>query len=891
MRSLTLVVVAMVGVILLLWLGLWGSADLTEGDAPAPRPELKSRAGLILQPESPEDEGARGDAEAGSTPPLAEPPTEDEGVLEVEVLADGRPVSGADVRLYWRGARDRGLGEVAWRLASTGTTDAQGRAWLASRPGAYLVAVHAEGRAVSWRVVRPYGEARTNLRLELAPGHSLTGRTVVARTSEPVPRVELVLTAYGGLLGDGLGPEAPREEQVHAMSNERGDFHIEGLSAGSYLLEARAPGRAPKVLDKVVLPAAAPLTVALERAGVIQGFVVDAQGQPVANAEVRVSGPSPQPLTTDERGGFSAEVSTGAYLLSARHGTEAGSVDKPLFVWAGEAVRDVRIRLEPGATLEGRVLAWSTGFSVEGARVSVRRAGHRGDAASGVTDRAGLFSLKGLAAGGTYELVVDAPGYSRLTRRGLMVAAGERFPLKLNLKGTGTVEGQVRDAAGAPLPGVWVQGGSRWAGRWGRTNADARTDAEGYYRIQGRDIGREFIAFLPEGVDVGLGQPVDVKAEETTRVDFTFQGAGTLEGVVRTARGSPPSVPLEVAVQPKGPASSSVFHRSGWSRLDPTGRFKVVLPRGSYDVHVLSDASYLGRQPVWPKVDVEAGRTMQTELPWWEGLGEVLRIKGLVVEPDGTPSPGAKLRLFIEELPSGGGPSGPAVADEKGRFHFSFVLEGEKARRLVVTAKNGGRVGEARQEVKRGEQQVAVTLRPEAPVRGRVVRRDGQPVRGFVLSMQLPEWKYPSGWDTREFHGDRFELPDVPDDTVTLAVRTLEGSIGQIRLSPVERKGEEVTVLVGPAAAVRGRVVDAATNAPLARAFVFLKEQRYRASSTRADGRFTLEDLSSGEGTLEFQVRGLPHGHHPVTLVPGQLLDVGDIPIESRRASGADKRR
>jgi hypothetical protein len=52
---------------------------------------------------------------------------EAEGVLEVEVLAGERPLPGASVRLYWRGPRDPNLGEVAWRLVGSGSTDAQGR--------------------------------------------------------------------------------------------------------------------------------------------------------------------------------------------------------------------------------------------------------------------------------------------------------------------------------------------------------------------------------------------------------------------------------------------------------------------------------------------------------------------------------------------------------------------------------------------------------------------------------------------------------------------------------------------------------------------------------------------------------------------------------------------
>lgn len=81
--------------------------------------------------------------------------------------------------------------------------------------------------------------------------------------------------------------------------------------------------------------------------------------------------------------------------------------------------------------------------------------------------------------------------------------------------------------------------------------------------------------------------------------------------------------------------------------------------------------------------------------------------------------------------------------------------------------------------------------------------------------------------------------------------------------------------------------MDAATNAPLAGVFVLIKGQELRSSRTSADGSFTLENLSSGEGTLALLARGVRTGQRPVKLVPGQSLDVGDIPFESPRAPDA----
>ncbi len=89
-------------------------------------------------------------------------------------------------------------------------------------------------------VVRPYGEARTQLRLSLEAGQSLTGRTVVRGTNEPLPLVELALTAHGRKLEPWQSAEAPAEERVYASSDERGNFRVEGLAPGQ--LPAGGPG-------------------------------------------------------------------------------------------------------------------------------------------------------------------------------------------------------------------------------------------------------------------------------------------------------------------------------------------------------------------------------------------------------------------------------------------------------------------------------------------------------------------------------------------------------------------------------------------------------------------------------------------------------------------------
>ncbi|KFE69477.1 hypothetical protein DB31_6452 [Hyalangium minutum] len=852
--------------------------DVEEGSE---RVEARTeRPGTALQPEAPEDLGARGSADPGSTPGLSQPPSEADGVLEVEVVAGERPVPGATVRLYWRGPRDPNLNEVSWRLASTGVTDAQGRARLASRPGGYQVAVRAQGYGPVLRdVVRPYGEARTLMRLSLEPGQTLTGHTVEADTPDPLPLVELVLTAHGRKLERWQDAAAPAEERAYASSNARGDFRVEGLAPGNYTLEARAVGYARTELRPVKVPSVGPLTVELRKAGVIEGFVVDAQGHPAAGAEVQVGGRVPEVATTGEGGGFSVEVEPGDHTVSARRGSEAGSLPNSIIIGAGKTVRDLRIQLGQSAVLEGRVVANTAGTPIEGARVDVSPYRKSGDSGRAVTDGSGRFSVGGLAPG-SYDVVASAPGFSTVSRSGLTVASGERFSLELKLTGTGAVEGSVRDRAGQPVPGARVLGGSRWGGLLGEAPAESRTDAEGHYRLEGVAAGELFLSARWEGAPMGSVQQAEVKEGSTTKVDLTLDATGTVEGVVRAAQGALPPEPLSVNAV-KATLSRSEMDVTQ-AETDATGHFRLVLPPGPYEVWLVSGKRLPHLLP--KRVQVEAGKTVQTELTWTPPEEKPTEggIRGIVLEPDGTPSVSAFVTLSVE------GPRSRyrmESTDAAGRFSFSFDSGDPvtSSARVRLKARNGGRTGEV-PGVKPGEQSVVVRLQPPGALRGQVVRASGgAPVQGFTLTLEKDgPGSFLGNRGPWEFPGNRFELGDVPAEEVKVRVRTEDGATGEALTSTRPGAVSEVEVALKSAAGVRGRVMDGNTKEPLADAWIFVEGSGAGSSDSRtgADGRFSLERLMPGAYTLMVMAgQGRTPARQPVKLEEGQVLDVGDISI------------
>jgi hypothetical protein len=230
-----------------------------------------------------------------------------------------------------------------------------------------------------------------------------------------------------------------------------------------------------------------------------------------------------------------------------------------------------------------------------------------------------------------------------------------------------------------------------------------------------------------------------------------------------------------------------------------------------------------------------------------------------------------------------------APTDEQGRFSLTIPAQRSAApapSRMKVSARNGGRSAEV-VGVKPGEKNVVVRLRPGTSVRGRVVRAGGSgPVKGFTLSVE-PQGERSFGWGntTWEFAADRFELRDVPAEPSRLVVHTADGAAGEVLATLGSEGTRELEIVVKGTAGVLGRVVDAATSAPVSEGLVMLEGQRPSGPghSLQSNGRFTLEGLPPGEHTLLIMGGPLRKPERKqVTLVEGQVVDVGDIPLSQR---------
>jgi len=184
------------------------------------------------------------------------------------------------------------------------------------------------------------------------------------------------------------------------------------------------------------------------------------------------------------------------------------------------------LHLHPAASFEGRVTI--DGKSAKGVRIGAQehmQSGDPGKALWGdaVTDASGRFHMGRLNAG-VYNVIADLQDnldstVTDVAHEGLAVAEGQtKKGVDFFLIPGGVVTGTVSGPNGSPLAGILV-------GIYGpahpRTSAwvqNNETGKDGRYKLR-VPPGENYI-YLQNGGDSHTGQTIQVRASETTTVDF-----------------------------------------------------------------------------------------------------------------------------------------------------------------------------------------------------------------------------------------------------------------------------------------------------------------------------------------------------------------------------------
>jgi 5-hydroxyisourate hydrolase-like protein (transthyretin family) len=741
----------------------------------------------------------------------------------------GAPVGGADIHL---GVEGMGLlyGDMkAWGQGeSSGRTAADGTFTLGIPQSVTDTLKTANMRASLVALKTGYAAGQTALpapgaaaAIVLPRGHAVAGR-IAGADGAPAAEVEVAVVVMGPMFA--MQPLATLPLPPWTRSDAQGRFAVR-LNAGRHALAFRKAGHATKILDVPDPASAGPVDVVLDPAAAIIGRVGRADGRPVPGAAVSLRKPDEPEETeaaatrTDEEGRFTlSDLEAGTYELAVSH--EDG-VEATRTVQAPSA--DVRVDLAPAGTLRGRVLDAATRSPLPAYWVTVSRPRARGGDDDFADSRVeeiqgtdGAFAIDGLPPGAA-EVTIQAEGYRNKKLEDVAISSDDDAPpLEVALEPGATVRGRVT-AEGAGVADAYVYGGVDP----GRTEVTATTDENGDYELKGLPAGAITVQVTKRGYQAARRA---VDAAPGARVDFALTRGLSLRGVV--VAGDAPVPEARVS------ASSGALDAAPQdATTDASGRFTISgLSPARYTIE--ATAAGKGRAKV-EDVDVATAGEVRLVID----AGGHATIVGTVARagtPDGSP---AMVMILVEGAE---GENAHAIADDKGAFRVDDAPTG---RVVVVASAMAGSSTRSSAPVEltlapRSETAVTLEFREDAVVSGTVFR-NGAPLPGVRVAFQPSGAASSAGSSTRTDSGGRYR--------VGLALGAYAVMVSGERTSyttELEVKESAVFDLDVTGGAVRGRVVDAASDAPIAGVEVSLWKEG------KTDGPVDT-GVTSAEGTFE----------------------------------------
>ena len=803
----------------------------------------------------------------------------------------GTPVAGATVSAE---PRDRS-GFLAWGSAPTERTvsGADGgfrlRELAAGSPVS-LTADH-EGYAPATLDLAPLtaGTTRGDLEIVLDAGITAFGR-VVDTDEEPVAgaEVELVPTPQGTDILAWM--RAARDGAGNSATSDRdGRFEIADLAPGRVDVHAAAAGFAPLAVPGVELPAGqarVDLGTLLLAAGLtLEGRVVDPDGKPLADAEVRSGGGFGLGLGTFSRHADAAPETTGPdgrFVLRDLARGERVDVEVKHAGYTDGGAQGVELPqeepltvvLQPASTLSGVVLA--AGGEPLQAQVMIVGEPQTGQPFSRTVSRAtsdedGRFVLEDVAPG-RLTLSATARGYQSYEQSGVVVEPGEdRDDLRVVMQPGAVITGHVTDAGGAPLPDASVSlldSGQRFG--FGSSQS-ATTDADGLYRMDGVAPGEHSLA---------ADHPQQVRAVRDltvtlgdNRLDFRLERGLSVSGRVVDAGGAPVAG-ARVSLG-TGDGVQSFFSGDG-QVSDDAGAFTFdgVEP-GSYHLTAQKEgyAPGFGGEPV--VVAAAPVRDVEVRLE----RGAVVRGHLLGVELADL----AEARVIAAKLTSQNRLPAISSVDFEGAFRIEGLAPGDWSLLAVL----GDSVPAVKKEItiEPGQRELVVDLDlggGGAVLSGRVLLGD-EPLAGSFVSLTGRE-QAAVGFG-RTDHQGRFEIRGLENGTYHLQVAGMGGF--QQYSQEVEIAGDRDLEVRIPAAAIAGVVLGG--GGPIEGAEVYLEpldgERGFqRPVRTDSTGRFRLAAVPAGRYRLRATAADHAPGETEVAVEDG--VPAADVVLRLQPAAG-----
>jgi protocatechuate 3,4-dioxygenase beta subunit len=485
----------------------------------------------------------------------------------------------------------------------------------------------------------------------------------------------------------------------------------------------------------------------------MRGQVLAVDGSPAAGAivwaaQIRYGPLHRRETVADAMGRYTLSLDPGTWYVWARRGTQGAqgpARHQSVEIAAERAPEPVLIRLEERGTFRGRLLQAETGKPISGGQLFL----DEGFILS--TDAKGQFKVGGLHRGG-HEAFVVAPGRMRM-RILFDTTARADTELDVPVPRAGKIVGQVTDADGKPIPGAYV--GRHTSGSFFSINGlFVACDAQGRFEYDDAvppDQPTRLTAAAPgyeeeerngfsgpsEGMPVQLPfrlrpKPESGKSAQTPK----SEKRRVVSGIVRGPSGKPVAgVVVRWGYQPHVGAIQTQTDEKGRFRLTVADQPEMlaVLPRDFTPVFPQVAAG--GDQKI--EVTVQAGHT----------------VRGRVLDDTGKPIPNVRVLAVIGSPdPRIGNPYWLIEAQVHTNAEGKFELKGAPEGARFDFLKPG--LSDLRsQTLDLNLADNTVTMLYGGAVSGRVVDRNGKPIRSFRIRVGLPRERQPGDQFTGFFAG------------------------------------------------------------------------------------------------------------------------------------------
>jgi protocatechuate 3,4-dioxygenase beta subunit len=592
--------------------------------------------------------------------------------------------------VLWRSLSTAPAGEGGARLPAAGPTATNGSVELAGEDAQRMEtdgSTAAPGRTLQVPVgVRLSGPGRLEGRVvERASGLGVAGARVDLLPTPPVGTVFLGRMLRAAGLGDEM---ASRVKPIAvAETGPGGVFRFEGVRSGHWYVDARGPYHAPESVQRARVVASGsggPLDVFVLPGGRVTGKVLLPDGRAAVGATVtlvpgvgifieraRTGDLTMVEQRADADGAFAFEgVPPGeGYEVTAAGDGFALTHALDVTVVAGQDTV-LTVRTREGGTISGRVVAREKDSTEDGVPIA---GAHLGAVPRGLRDLRCAEELLATthcvtAADGSYtmrhvppgdvDLVAIAPRHLPAMGPHVAVADGAASTAPdLVLQPGPMVKGKVVDTGGAPVPGAQV--------RWNMVDwqnfgfdfslAPMLTQAVKGFEYPGTDAeGRfeagPFAGKPPFRVDVmKLGFQAgraEWNPEKEAEITVVLRRGSSVEGVVMDELASEPVTCFTIATtdrvdgEPAAPGARNPFS-GGTTFEDPAGRFKLDSIEPGKARLVFSAPGYLDK--VLDDVVVVEGEPKKGLIVTLTPGGT---IRGVVVDPEDRPIPGARVAAF-----------------------------------------------------------------------------------------------------------------------------------------------------------------------------------------------------------------------------------------------------